>query len=425
MGTEINLMVGGISLSYAKNHMGIDFGHLFQEGDQTQRRSEEIDNDNNSENSEKEEDREISGMVFARTLRRIVPRLELLNHSLDTARMEYEAVIAGSVVPPRDDESSFLTFEDFCLLACRYPISSMSDEYIEDETQDWERTAQGRFAVYADDFSRLPGDRLDNLYYSEGSYFSSYICILSAESMLQVFALNPENLDIEVSWEFGPLVSNGWASIHDFQPNARRPQKVLIATEGSSDTTIIKRSLTIFHPDIADFFNFVDVRNTHHFWSVSSLVKFAEGLMRIDIQNKILFIFDNDVEGRQGFQRLQCLCLPNNMRSMRLPDLDEFSTFPVCGPGGESSADINGRAAAIECYLDLNLPNYGPPKIKWNKRGENVDRWHGALEFKDSYSRHFNKQTDEAFRDGTNNSAKLQILLDTLIKEAAKISFPV
>ena len=30
MGTEINLTVGGISLSYSKNHMGIDFGHLFR-----------------------------------------------------------------------------------------------------------------------------------------------------------------------------------------------------------------------------------------------------------------------------------------------------------------------------------------------------------------------------------------------------------
>jgi hypothetical protein len=42
MGTEINLTVGGISLSFSKNHMGLDFGHLFQEGDRTRRKMEEI-----------------------------------------------------------------------------------------------------------------------------------------------------------------------------------------------------------------------------------------------------------------------------------------------------------------------------------------------------------------------------------------------
>lgn len=422
MGTEINLTVGGISLSYAKNHVGIDFGHLFQDGDQAQRRIEEIDQ---NKNSEKEVDREISGMVFARTLRRIVPRLKLLNHSLDTARIEYEAVIASSLETQRDKQASFLTFEEFCALVRRYPINSMSNEYIEDQTQDWEITAQGRFAVYADDFLRLPGCQFDNLYYSEKSYFSSNVCILSAESMLQVFALNPENLDIEVFWEFGPLVSNGWASIHDFQPNARRVQKVLIATEGSSDTRIIKKSLEIFCPDIADFFGFVDVNSTHHFWTVSSLLKFAEGLLRIDIQNKVLFVFDNDAEGVVACQRLQDLCLPKNMRSMRLPDLDEFSTFCVCGPDGESPADINGRAAAIECYLDLNLPDYGPPNVKWSPKKVHSNVWHGALEFKESYSRHFYKQSLESVRDGTYNSAKLQILLETLINEAEKISFAV
>lgn len=43
------------------------------------------------------------------------------------------------------------------------------------------------------------------------------------------------------------------------------------------------------------------------------------------------------------------------MHAMRLPDLDEFRSMPARGPEGVSVCDINGRAAAIECYLDLNL----------------------------------------------------------------------
>lgn len=429
MGTEINLTVGGISLSYSKNHMGIDFGHLFQDSDRTRRRMEEIDYDHYAENPEEIADLEISEMAFARTLGRLVPRLELLNHTLDTARAEYEAVLAEALEMASDtdpsEEECFLTFEEFCALACRYPLGVLKDAYIEFETPDREKAAQGRFAQDAEEFARLPGDRFNNLYYSEKSYLSSSLCILSAESMLRVFALNPANCDIEVVWEFGPLASNGWASIEDFQPGARRIQKVLVATEGASDARIIKRALETLRPDVADFFNFVDVDERHHFWGTSNLVKFAEGLLRIDIQNKVLFIFDNDAEGVDAYRKLATLGLPANMRSMLLPELEEFRSFAARGPEGISKADINGRAAAIECYLDLHLPNYGPPQVLWSNYKKDVDAWHGALEFKESYQRHFYSQSGEALRDGPYNSTKLQILLDTLIMEAGKVSFTV
>lgn len=301
MGTEINLTIGGISLAYSKNHMGTDFGHLFQESDRTRHKMDGINYEYYEDNPDEIADLDVSEMVFARTLNRIVPRLELLNYSLDKARAEYQAVVddtlemASYSEPP--EPPSLLSFEDFCALACRYPLSVLNDAYIEYETPDRDKVAQGRFADDADEFTRLPGDRYNDLYYSEKSYISASLCILSAESMLQVFALNPANADIEVVWEFGPLVKNGWARISDFQPGARRVQKVLIVTEGASDARIIKRSLEVLRPDVADFFNFIDVDGRHHFWGTGNLVKFAEGLLRIDIQNKVLFVLDNDAEG--------------------------------------------------------------------------------------------------------------------------------
>lgn len=97
MGTEINLTVGGVSLSFSKNHMGMDFGHLFQEGDRTHRKMEEVNYEYYEEHPDEIADLEVSEMVFARRLDRIVPRLELLNHSLDAARAEYEVVVAETL----------------------------------------------------------------------------------------------------------------------------------------------------------------------------------------------------------------------------------------------------------------------------------------------------------------------------------------
>lgn len=99
---------------------------------------------------------------------------------------------------------------------------------------------------------------------------------------------------------------------------------MLVATEGASDVRIIKRALDILRPDVADFLNFVDVDERHHFWGTSDLVKFAEGLLRIDIQNKVLFIFGDDAEGMDAYRKLATLNLPTNIRSMLLPELEEF-----------------------------------------------------------------------------------------------------
>lgn len=426
MGTEIDLTVGGISLSFSKNHMGMDFGHLFQESDRTRRKMDQINYEYYDEKPDEIDDLEVSEMVFARRLDRIVPRLELLNHSIDTARVEYQAVVTQALETASYSElpkqPSLLSFEEFCALACRYPLSVLKDAYIEYETPDRDKMAQGRFADDADEFARMPGDKYNDLYYSEKSYLSASLCILSVESMLQVFALNPANADIEVVWEFGPLVANGWASVGDFQPGARRVEKVLVATEGASDARIIKRALEVLRPDVADFFNFIDVDERHHFWGTGNLVKFAEGLMRIDIQNKLLFVLDNDAEGVDAHRKLAALGLPSNMGSMLLPNLEPFANFPVRGPEGVSFADINGRAAAIECYLDLNLPAYDPAQVLWSNYKKEIGTWHGVLEFKESYQRHFYDQSDEAIRSGPYQSTKLAKLLDKLIVEASLLS---
>ena len=95
----------------------------------------------------------------------------------------------------------------------------------------------------------------------------------------------------------------------------------------------------------------------------------------------------------RAYRKLQNLKLPPNMRGMVLPELDAFRNFPARGPEGVSACDINGRAAAIECYLDLNLKGYPAAEVVWSNYKKDIDAWHGALEHKESYMRHFLDQT--------------------------------
>ena len=85
-------------------------------------------------------------------------------------------------------------------------------------------------------------------------------------------------------------------------------------------------------------------------------------------------------------------------------------------------ANINGRAAAIECYLDLNLPGVDRAQVLWSNYKKEVDAWQGALEFKESYQRHFYEQSGAVLRNGPYQSSKLAKLLDTLIEQASLVS---
>jgi hypothetical protein len=122
-----------------------------------------------------------------------------------------------------------------------------------------------------------------------------------------------------------------------------------------------------------------------------------------------------------AYRKLQALKLPDNMQAMLLPELEEFRSFPARGPEGVSASDINGRAAAIECYLDLNLSEYPPARVVWSNYKKDIDAWHGALEHKESYMRHFLEQTGERLSPKYDTS-KLAKLLDALIAEASLLS---
>jgi hypothetical protein len=426
MGTSIELTVSGVSLDYAKNNMGNDYGYLFQEPDLARRPCDGIDYDYYRDHPEQEDELAESELAFVRPLARVIPRLYVLGHTLADARAEYEAVVAEAAsisqsLPADERQLQHLDFDEFCALANLFPLASLANEYIDYDTEERVTVAQGRFAAYVALFARIPWTENSDMYWSEASFLSTKLCILSASSMLLIFALNPENSDAEVMWQFGNIVNAGWVERSAFAAGALRTQAILIATEGASDARILRRALDLLRPDVADFFRFIDGDERHHFWGTGNLVRFAEGLLRIDIQNQVLFLLDNDAEGVDAYRKLQELNMPGNLRSMVLPEIEELRSFPALGPEGLNDCDINGRAAAIECYLDLNLPDYPPARVIWSNYKRDIDAWHGALEHKESYDRYFMKQNAGTLASGTYDISKLTLVLDALIAEVSQL----
>jgi len=117
-------------------------------------------------------------------------------------------------------------------------------------------------------------------------------------------------------------------------------------------------------------------------------------------------VLDNDTAGRDALQRLRALALPSNMRITALPELDELKRFTTLGPSGHATEDINGRAAAMECFLDLAFGPGATPAVRWTVFNASQGAYQGELVNKDAYTRAFFANS----RRGNYDLRKLAIL---------------
>ncbi len=104
-----------------------------------------------------------------------------------------------------------------------------------------------------------------------------------------------------------------------------------------------------------------------------------------------------------------------------LPELEQFRSFPTYGPQGIMNADINKRAAAIECYLDLSAGEL-PPQVVWTNYKKELGIYQGALENKEAYTKTFLKQTGQNIAAGEYDVSKIRSVLDALVTECCSIA---
>lgn len=243
MGTEITLEVGGLTIDWSKNSRGVDHGMLFQENDLKRVPSDQIDYEYFTENNE---DPGLMERAFARSLKETIPRIELLGFTIDKVRTEYEASSEAWIeeCESMEDEGEsstkqIMTFEEFLCFVVKYPVAELEDTFVSGLDETSEAKIRGRFNDNAIT-SRVPHYRDYDVHaYSERSYFGELIGFLHPYSILQLLAQNDRNHELDVVWQYGPLVEAGWASGTEFVSGARRTQTFLVATEGSSDAHIL------------------------------------------------------------------------------------------------------------------------------------------------------------------------------------------
>lgn len=129
---------------------------------------------------------------------------------------------------------------------------------------------------------------------------------------------------------------------------------IIVLTEGPTDDEFIRESLELLFPNISHMFEFFDYHNnTKPERNCSALAKICTALASVQIQERFIFLFDNDAAGKDSFRKIPTH-FPPNMQAVCLPDLAFAADYPTIGPDGPSRSNLNGRAVTIEFFLGEN-----------------------------------------------------------------------
>lgn len=394
----IHLALGNLEVDWGKNSGFTDHSPLFQRGDIRSIPYDYVEADGEPVVVMKE--------TSIRLLGSMLGRLELLGHTLDAARREYAELLDEHGI-----DLDLLPFERFRQALRRVDVRVAYPDYEDDDFGEcfgrevFDGMGLGEHVSYDPTKSRIgAGEMMENFH---------------PWSALRLLAEKPENLAVPVTWSFAEVVEGGWAEREAMDAELAPELRFLLVTEGSSDAHVLGKALALLRPEVADFFRFVDMEEGYPFSGTGNLHRFCQGLVSIGVLNRVVAIYDNDAEGAARHGATARLNLPLKMRAMRLPDMDRFREFATLGPDGPGKGDINGRAAAIECYLDLAWKASGPPCVRWSNYSAEAGRYHGELVSKGGYAARFLalKRREEDYDFGG-----IEAVLDVIVAECVAIA---
>lgn len=396
MGSMIHLSVGRLEIDWGKNVSFTDHSQLFQPCDLAQVPYFYVD-ENDPYNEDKDEYNLVTEMKdgLSKPLDQVMERLDLLGYTMNYAQHEFKHLSRFY-----DFDSHKFSFEQLAEALATVDVRSISADYGDGESfgKFFRRYLFDRIGL-----ERLVGDP-EYVRFRAGECMES----LSAYTILQLVSQNPHAQGLPVSWQFADIEEEGWASRDEFIRPVNQHNRFLIVTEGSSDSKIIRHALNLLKPHVADFFDFVDMNEGYPFTGTGNLYNFTKGLIGISVQNNVVILYDNDAQGVSSYNRSVKLNVPRNMRILKLPDLSVFRNFDTVGPSGRHRSDINGQAAAIECYLDVGTKAV----VRWNNYHKELNVYHGELVGKGDVMRAFLAQSEVS---GEYEFSKISAVLDMIV----------
>ncbi|MDI1451760.1 HEPN/Toprim-associated domain-containing protein [Polyangium sp. 6x1] len=186
--------------------------------------------------------------AFVRPLRSVVRRLEMLGFTLQDCQRRYDEAVSDV---PSYYPAPILSYAQFANVLKNVNVGAVAIP----EEGDYDLGEYASNAIMNDPEFTKTEHLLGSLRSDEGTFFEN----IDPYIILRLLAENPQNLDQDVVWRIADVVDGGWAEEDSLYEGIPRTESCLVVTEGSSDGAILRHSLPVVAPDIADFFDFVDM----------------------------------------------------------------------------------------------------------------------------------------------------------------------
>lgn len=376
MDSLILLGIENLELDWGKQYLVKNHSKLYCKSDMKPADYFYFDYENDSYRTEKKP-------AYVRKLGDLLRRLELLGYTLSGCHKQYADHIEST-----PDYCKPIPFESFRKTLASINVANVR---VPDEPTNCDPGEFAEKIIFKDREFLKRDHTFASMDDSTGVFYES----LDPYITLRLLAENSKNLEKDIIWRFEDdqyKDHNGKTPIYEDLLDADR---FLVVTEGSSDSTILSRSLPLVAPDVADFFYFVDMTNNYPFTGTGNVFKFCQGLARIRMQNNILVLLDNDTAGHDVYNRILKLKLPPKMHVATLPDIQGARRFKTLGPTGKSTENVNGKAVSIELFLDFSQIK-SMPVIRWTSFNDSVGHYQGELIGKEGYVKSFHNKCDLA-----------------------------
>lgn len=166
--------------------------------------------------------------------------------------------------------------------------------------------------------------------------------------------------------------------------------KIIILTEGTTDTEILEPSLKLLYPHLSEYYSFMDF-GMRPSGGVGPLVNAVKSFAGSGIVNKIIALFDNDTAAFSAVESLKQINIPNNIVITHYPDIELANNYPALGPSGLHHQNINELACGIELYCGIDILSQDGEltPIRWKGFDDRLKRYQGEILHKNEIKRTF------------------------------------
>jgi hypothetical protein len=396
MGTSHQLIVAGRSVYSMKYEVEPWLMSIFRESDKcvfTRKSSEAIGWSHGGD------DYEESAYIYANTIRNIKQRLDVMGFSLRLIRDEFNSVIREQIENIEGKRAQRSDLPDLEILK-KYTFDNWVDAFkfilannIEKDNNLSDNAPELVRYLFSSDSTGLEDFPHED--------FLSYL-------RFHLEACPDENALVYLDITY--LVENDFyypedevckTALERLRAEYSVYQKIIVLTEGSSDSLILSRALQLLYPHLYEYFSFMDFGMSNAAGGANILAGNLKAFIGSGISNRVLALFDNDTAARVSIKALQTINIPNNFKILHYPNLSFAKKYPTVGPSGESEIDINGLACSIELYLGvdvLTINNKFSP-IQWKGYEASLGQYQGEIQNKKLIQKNFFDKLDECTAD--------------------------